>query len=332
MHESRVRSPRSGRRSDLSVAMAPLLRCMHVLGLQHTPGSWRSRYFSLGIILLLTFNFVRKIDLYRKDTDFGPNIFFKIMLTMWTFQFVINSIVCYHFSKCFASFVCDWDSIVSEKDIPFYLIRRVSIGLAIFCFFSIALCEVVVGVWFFMKHEESLPDVTSFLHADEKPPLHAKLINMVILIFETAACVYPLSLFIIMTLIMYLAYNKLANDLQQEVTAQSKPLAAIIERHRLRHFRVTYLVVALDTRFRWYILATYLTNLPMACFIIFNLFFYWSELEVTVMKLSTALSLPYVLLDLASVIMLSAMVDEAVMYTGFYLYALLVQIGLSRLR
>ena len=268
-------------------AMRPLVVCMKVVGLlfERNYGKWSlekrhlenlSRSYCFFVCLITGMFFVKSLASYCHYDSYGPILFFKVQVTMWTYEAMAKSIVCY--SACKRKWKLH-DFFVklsheSKETLPKYArtIWKTSVcSVAFTCIFAVGNAGfLVISYLTPYKAIHSILDTTIMPaepHWDSAPFMRAFLIFLSFV--DSLVSLLPLALFGTFCYVFYREFMQVKERLSRALRDDGSFMDDL-EEIRIRHQRLCKLVDHADEIFTWYIAHTYLTNVPMFCVLLYN--------------------------------------------------------------
>ncbi|CAH1796511.1 unnamed protein product [Owenia fusiformis] len=266
---------------SLYVAIRPLLFLMKCLGLFHTR-EWQGRsqiitpsmLYSIILMLILWASVIRFFTVYETDAWYGEKLFFKIARHIWWFQVAAASTCSFFAARNVPNFFERCHKMMKDRILLPYrnYIRKWSIVYCVIAAILVIVNVIFIAVWFNTPNSQYTElELTPFYRGQEAP-VWFRVIYIILTFFASCAYSFSMSLMVTFCLVLKKEFN-LFFEKFKNTTSVNGEYSGNIEEHRREHLRICGLVVTGDDIFNLHTLIVYVTDVPAACLLTFNLIF-----------------------------------------------------------
>ncbi|KAK7113526.1 gustatory receptor for sugar taste 64f-like [Littorina saxatilis] len=240
-------------------------------------GSW---WFCLLVCFLTWFQFLRFLPSYWVSVEHHANLLQnRIIITFWYLQCALNATVMYkacsrqdqlqEFFRLSRDFCKKFPTHRPNQHQVKRLRRRTTVTVAISWIFNVL--NVLIVVVSFSELNEDFVRNTILFTDPFGTSIPSKVFAIFLLFFASSSWTFPITFSCAAASYVRLRFNTLTVNLETAVTGSKTYFPLELEVYRRQHLQLCACVRVLDRTLQRLIMTSYVTNVPLTCFIMYRL-------------------------------------------------------------
>ena len=239
-----------------------------------------SKYYCLLVGFLSWFQFLRYLPSYWVSVDHHKNMVeTRILTTCWYLQCALNVTIVYRgctkadqlqgFLEALREHCSRYSSFIPSEQQLGQLRSRMNITVIIAWMFNV-LNILVVGLAMLELNEASKLYSVTFTEPFGSS-WQSKVVSLILCSFTSSAWVFPITFSCGFFSFLRLRFNTLTTNLEAAISGSEESFPPEVEVFRRQHIHLCACVRVLDRMVRNLIMTSYVTNIPLVCFLMYNL-------------------------------------------------------------